>query len=266
MKRNCYSFVLLFIIIWSLSFYTPVARGMQISYEVGVKEFGALVQTVKYYIKTPIEGLNRIVFWNKKTPKVVIMLHGSGGGPYMFLPLVQKLRQYRDVHLVTVKLEPTSDNPFPVTNLQDKVHELTQELFKDAQKIDIALIGHSLGAHVSGKYIWRTPYKDPKVNVSLFISIAGRLKDAPSSFNWFYEDIKPQMAATWRAIQRSETMPKVYTIYGTEDEIVPEESVHIFNNPDHELTVKGYGHMGILYAPEALDHISAWIGNWSKQN
>lgn len=259
MRRTYYSLTLLLAVVWGFIFQVPLS----LVYEFGIKEAPALFLTAQNFGAFPFQTVENPHFVCEKTPKVVIMLHGSGGGPYMFLPLIQKLRENPDIQLITVKLEPSEENLIPVNNLQEKIDEVLNGICKKARHVEIALIGHSLGAHTSAKYIWRDLNKDPRVNVSLFISIAGRLKDAPNDFEWFYEAIKPEMEMTWQAIQKG-PRPTTYTIYGTDDDLVPQESVHIFGDPSRELTVPGYGHMGILYSPEVIDHIALWINQWAK--
>ena len=89
----------------------------------------------------------------------------------------------------------------------------------------------------------------------MMISIAGRLKYIPNKFSWFCEGVKPEIEETLNAISQNPNKVPLYSIWGDSDAIVPKQSVHIQGEASKEYTVKGWGHGGVVFAPDTHDKV-----------
>jgi predicted alpha/beta hydrolase family esterase len=199
---------------------------------------------------------------DQRVAKVVILLHGMQGSPGCFLPLAEKFYKENIRNIYTVNLNQTDDDPVPVGTLAEKIDAITKECLdhKGYSKVDFALIGHSLGALAASKYIWRN---QKKTDVSMIISLAGRLQFVPNRLSYFCgEDVKQEIDATFDRYKRNPDMAKLYTIRGDQDGLISPESAHIQNNSEREFTAPGWAHGGIVFSPEAHEKIISWIQDW----
>lgn len=193
--------------------------------------------------------------------KVILFLHGQMGNSSCFLPLAKKLLEANIDNLYTVNIVQSRSDSVPTEALERKIEEITRDcLSKGYSGVDFALIGHSLGALVSSKYIWGN---EKQTNVSMLISLAGRLKYVSNDLSWFCsDDERGQIQAVRKKYLADPEKALLYTIRGDQDGLIPEESAHIQGEKSRGLTVDGYGHGGIVFAPKAIDQIVFWIKSW----
>lgn len=198
-----------------------------------------------------------------QTAKIILFLHGTGGHPASFIPIAEALTENGIENLYSAFLYPSEEDPVSTSSIIERIRELNAIYSTQGySNIEYALIGHSLGAIASAKLAFATPSIDES-QISMIISLAGRLKYVPGyDFDWFCEAEKPTIEETFSAFMNSPQHSQLYTIIGSLDEIVPLESAHMSGNPENELTVEGWGHGGILFAPEAIDSIVKWTKDW----
>lgn len=244
-----------------------IVRAWDFVSECIFKEFGSCLRHVWY----------RTVFWidphkhdinpttiktadkTDQIAKVVLLLHGAGAHQSSFVPLAKEFSKAKIRNIYTVTLNQSDKDPVPTKDLDKRIKEITQSYVKRGYKnVDFSLVGHSLGALVASKYIWRVG--NPQV--SMMVSIAGRLKYVPNKFSWFCEDVKPEITKTFEAFSRSPDKVGLYTIWGDQDGIVPRKSVHIQGNSSREHTVKGWGHGGVVFAPGTHKKVVSLTKEW----
>lgn len=237
------------------------------------KEFGSVLRNVLYravfmidphkYDMNPIQV--KVADKADQTAKVVMLLHGAGAHQSCFVPLAKKFYQAGIRNVYTVSIKQTDSDPIPTASLAARIEEITQKyLHNGYESVEYSLVGHSLGALVSAKYIWRGEHHIDNARVSLMISIAGRLKYVANRFFWFCDDVKPEIEETYRTINEDPGKVALFTIWGDRDAIVPKQSVHIQGESSKEYTVNGWGHGGVVFAPDAHRKIVSWTQDWLK--
>jgi len=191
--------------------------------------------------------------------RVVILIPGMPGNPACYLNFAYYLHERGVSNVFTVEYTQTDEDSVPVEPLRQKVQEVAAEAFNSgAARVELVLIGHSLGANIGSKYIWREHEEIEDVEITMMIALAGRLNYIRNKFWWFCEDIKQEIQATYQAIQQNPNKVPLYTIVGSYDEIMPSESVHILEDSEHEMDVPT-GHGGVIFCEEAFDQIFQWL-------
>ncbi|MGA8164792.1 MAG: alpha/beta hydrolase [Waddliaceae bacterium] len=242
--------------------------------EIAWKEPGALYASIKNYLaytynphRYGLDSLEPMIDTVNKVAKVVLLLHGAGGGPYTFLDWAKEYERVGITNVYTVDLQQTDDDPVPLHQITEKIRSIASQCFSaGAEVVDLSLQGHSLGALVASKYVWRAEPFDDRVSVSMFISIGGRLHYDDCQFSWFCEGVRPEIEQTYDEYVKNPLKVDLYTVWGAMDGIVPKESVHIQGFPDRELSVEDCGHLGIMYARQAIDQAAQWTKQWTQNN
>lgn len=248
-----------------------VNRWLQFARELVFKELGSCFRHIWYrarYLFNPeAHHLNPKTISPPSVPgetaKVTLFLHGVAAHGSCYIPLANTLKNARIGDLYTVDLVQTADDPVPIKTLKEKIEKLyLSYLNKGYSNVEFALVGHSLGALASAKYIWRDWNSRRPPRISFFVSLGGRLKNFDNAFSWFSEDVKPEVEKTYQAIKSAPFKTKIYAIWGDQDTLVSKESAHPFGNSDREHTIEGWGHGGIVFAPKAHQLILKWIQDW----
>jgi pimeloyl-ACP methyl ester carboxylesterase len=250
-----------------------MGKFIKLFYQFVIKEYHSFIRHVWY----------RLSFWNKsyrelkkephpffvghskeKTAKVVILIHAMKAHPSSFIPLVDELKKQGIHNIWAIHHKSYKDNPIPVDQL-NAVIEKIKEIYKKKgySKLQIALVGHSLGAIIASKYTFKE-MGSASHPISLVISLAGRLRFIPNSFLWFYENLKDEIQDIHKAYKTNGNNVQLCTIWGDQDEIVPMESAHIHDIHQNRLTVEGWGHEGIIFAPEAKIQVAQWTKEWKE--
>jgi pimeloyl-ACP methyl ester carboxylesterase len=250
---------------------SKIERIWNFVYECILKEFGSCLRHVWYrmvfWIDPHKHGLNPVKIKNaqqiNQTAKIVLLLHGAGAHQSSFVPMAKKLSEAKIENIFTVSLQQSNKDPIPVATLAIRINELSLKYLQQGYgNVDFALVGHSLGALAASKYIWREVHPITPWKISAMISIAGRLKYVQNKFSWFCEDVKPEIERTYNAISQSPNKVRLYSIWGDGDAIVPKQSAHIQGESSREYTVKGWGHGGIVFAPDTHQKVVSWIQEW----
>lgn len=256
---------------WFIQTATPfgkkVSRIYDFAYECIFKEFSSCLASLMYRVIFCISphryDLNPetipTVETAKRTAKVVMLLHGASASPSYFLPLARKFQESGIKNVFTVNFNPSEKDPVPTLDLSNRIKEVADKYLKNGyENVEYTLVGHSLGAIVAAKYIWRGKEIE-NTHISRMVSIAGRLKYVANKFSWFCKDIKDEIKATFKAIDEDPNKVPLYTIWGQDDEIVPKESAHFQAQQDRECTVNHTGHLGIVFSPETHNQIVDWL-------
>lgn len=256
MKR-VFSFLLILFIFSALK-NASISENLSLAYEVGLKEPRALlnmmVNYVEYTFDPHIYGIDPEEPRVEPITKVTILLHSVGSGPYAFLNLAKRYQEEGIENLYTVKLNQTRESPVPIEPLIEKINVISKKAFSaGARKVEVSLVGYSLGAIVSAKYIWLQQALPKNVEVVAMISFAGRLFYKENRFSWFSQDVKPTIEKIHQTYLLEPDKVNLYTIWGSKDGIVPEGSVHFQQEPEKEFTVVGFGHLGVIFSDEAID-------------
>lgn len=243
---------------------SKVAKIWTFIYECIIKEFLSCLRFAWYRIlfKKHDFGLNpSVVLAVNNRAKVILLLHGAGSHRSSFYPLAQKLAKNGIQNVYTVPIQQTNHDPVPTAKLNARINKIAEKC--EGINVEYCIIGHSLGALSASKFIWR---ENNSHNVSMMISIAGRLKYLPAKTNhlWFCEEVVGEIDLTAREMEDNLHKTKLYTIWGDHDAFVPRESAHMQENPDNEYTVTNCGHGGIIFAPASHAKIIAWIEDWLK--
>lgn len=240
-------------------------------YELIFKELGACLKHIWYrfyYTLNPFANhLNPTEIKKASHPgqiaRILLLLHGIGGHRSCFIPLANTLKDAGFKNIYTVDLIQTSEEPVPTKPLEDKIYQLRRAYLNQGYaEVKFGLIGHSLGALVSLKYVWRRWNPSTDSEISFIVAMGGRLKYNESSFSWFCEDVRPEIERNYEAIIDAPYKTRLFSLWGENDALVPKRSAHLFGNKRRELTIKGCGHSGIVFSPEAHRKILRWVQNW----
>lgn len=244
------------------------ASKWDVIYELIFKEFGSCLFYVWYIVVFWVNphkyDLDPIEFKpanaQNQTAKVVLFIHGAHGHPSASLPLAKKLQDEGIDNVYTVSHSETDEAPVPTETLSAKIDEISLKYFKSGyENVEFFLVGFSLGAIIGSKFIWRELKQEDHRKISMMISIGGRLKYVENKFSPFYEELKPEIEKTYEKMANDSNKVELYTIWGDNDELIPEESAHILGNKNKQFTVAGWGHTGLLLAPDTHKQITRWI-------
>jgi hypothetical protein len=253
------------------TFTTKANRWLNFSRELIFKELGSCFRhiwyRIRYLFNSEAHHLNPKIISapieEGQIAKVTLFLHGVAAHGSCFIPLANTLKNANIGDLYTVRLKQTPEDPVPVQPLNDKILELYHKYLQQGYRdVHFALVGHSLGALVSAKYIWRKWNTRKPPQIAFLVSLGGRLKNYDNSFSWFCEDVKPEVEQTYQAILKAPYKTKIYSIWGDQDALVSKESAHLFGNHNREHTIEGWGHGGIVFAPKTHELIMKKIQNW----
>ncbi len=240
---------------------SKLGKLLSLVYELGIKESSAIGHAAWNYMRhrfSRSKTVERKSSAEKKSScRVILLLHGQGGGAFCFRPLVKRLHQAGHDHVFTIGFKPSLTNPAPTEPLLDKLQELNDYYTKIGyEKVNFVLIGHSLGAIIAANAVWHHNF-----NIEMCVSIAGRLRYVDNHFAWFCSDVRSVIEKTYDAIASNPGKTALFTIRGERDNLVPKESVHIQGNPARQYTQKGYGHGGIIYARGVHNKIIEWLNS-----
>lgn len=195
------------------------------------------------------------------TAKVILLVHADMAHPSSFISLGKYLSKGGISNIFTVKLKQSKLDPVPIDQIHDKIVSLTNEqLSLGFKKVDVVIVGHSLGGVAGLKYIYSGLNNSADARVAGMISIAGRLKYMENDFSWFCADVRDEIEATYRKFEQDPEKVELFTIRGDRDKVVPAESVHMQKNASNRLTVAGWGHNGIIFSPDSHRQILEWVG------
>ncbi|MBN2479683.1 MAG: hypothetical protein JXA94_05595 [Parachlamydiales bacterium] len=233
---------------------TSIKRRFQLEYEIGLKEITFVISSIFHYIislfqkiyhTTPVEP--EII---KKKTKIIIFTHGLGGGSFNFYTIAKKLKKVGINNLYAIDYSRRKDDLIPTKILDDMILTIAKKCFeKGAENVEFVLIGHSLGALISHKYILKIASCknfDKRIKISKVISIAGLLKYTTSKFSWFYKNLQPQLDELYEAYKKNPPKTDYYTIRGELDELIPQELVHIQGDKNRQYTISNIGHGGVV--------------------
>jgi len=258
----------------NISLWVKTQRIWDFTLEVLYKEMGAVLTHAYQFLYSLVNsnphGLNpekiHLTGSSNKRAKIVILLHGMKSGPYAFFPLASVLHQSGVRNVFTARLKQTTDNLVPSQAIATKILEIAEKSFdQGAKEVEVALIGHSLGALAASKYIWRHGHEVSNVTVNMMVSIAGRLRFIENRFHWFCKDLEMEIDLTFKEIQRDPDKVQLYTLSGSDDGIVPSESVHIHDDDSRQFVSEGVGHLGVIFSKEGLIKIAEWTHLWTRK-
>lgn len=231
-----------------------------------VKEFGSCLRhswcRVVFWLRPNIHGLDCEKITPpgaRQTAKVALFLHGSGGHQSAFMPMAKECSGRCD-GMFTASLAASKADPVPVAGIRDRIGQITA-LYKRAgyKNVEFALVGHSLGAIAGAKLIYLEQLEVEDAEISMLISLAGRLKLVAGKFFWFCNSAEREVIG---AIQERDINEVRYVgIRGALDEVVPAESVLLGSD---NYTAPGYGHGGIVFAPGAHRKVATSLKSWSS--
>ncbi len=246
---------------------------IKLAYECGIKEPWVLSRTLQHYVSYSMNphlyGLNPkvpFVDTKNKTAHIIIFLPSMLGGSYNFIDWAKAYQSAGIKNVYAVESVQSQFFPVPLHSLFDSIHRISNQCFdQGAETIYFSLQGHSFGALVSSKMIWRGEVTDPRINLNMIISIGGRLRYLPNEFAWFYEDVRPDIEETYQAFLADPSKAQLLTIWGDRDFLVPQLSAHIQGSSKNEVTVPGFGHLGIIYSDEAISEGLQMTLKWYNQ-
>lgn len=257
-----------------LTFWTRIQRIWDLVFELGIKEFGSVVTNafnffVSLLFPNPYSINPQKIEMSKTNHKIaraVILLPGTGGGSFCFFPMAEAFEKKEIKNVFTVlEFNQTEEDPIPLAPLAKKIEEVAILSHKaGAEVVEIALIGHSLGALVASKWIWRRFKDDLAVNVSMMVSVAGRLHYIPNKFSWFCKDLKDEIETTYQRMKKHPEKALFYSVSGDEDELVPPESVHVMLDKEKQYLCPNVGHGGAIISESAIAKISEWTFQWAN--
>lgn len=229
--------------------------------EVLIKEFLSICEyvyySIKYYFNSHPYGLDRPL--PAGASKIVILIHGQGSNPSCFLPLVKRMHVAGINHIFTFRYSEKEEIGKLPRLLESRIREIAQN-----QPLEVALIGHSLG----GSIAFRLAYQDGQgelqkqgICISQVISIAGRLRFIPNPWSWYCPGLAKELEFATGDYARNKDQVDLFTISGSQDVMVPKESVHVGKN---QFEAERCRHLGTIFASEVHDKVAEVVQNWSN--
>jgi surfactin synthase thioesterase subunit len=238
-------------------------RRLLFDYEVLVKEFYFVAISVYHlaiyflqnnYLRTP-KPLKDL-----KNKKIVVFIHGLGGGSFNFHYLAKKLSQADFKNLYAIDYSRKKDDQVPIEELGKFINEIAKKSLKNNEKLDVTLIGHSLGGALALKYFYNN--KNKNVNISKIITLAGLLKFTENKFSWISKDMKSDIDQNYQNYQKKGLCnTSLYTIRGDKDNIVSKESTHIQNDSSKEFSYPDFGHGDVLVGRNVANKVVEILKN-----
>lgn len=243
---------------------------LKLVYECGLKEPWVFYRTLNNYLAYSLDphayDLNPDVPFvdpDTKNAHIVIFLPSMLGGSYNFLDWIKVYHNAGIKNIYAVESIQCDLYPVPLEPLLEAIHKISKQCFEqEAQNVYFSLQGHSFGALVSSKMIWRGKVADGRIHLNMLVSIGGRLRYIPNDFSWFCEDVRPDIEETYQAFLADPLKAQLTTIWGERDQLVPEFSAHISADPKNQLSVPGFGHLGIIYSTEVISKGLENTLNW----
>ena len=249
--------------------HTKIKQGIQFDYEVGVKEFYSVILFVKNFI---LSFFKRYFIKNDNAPKkiekntrVIIFIHGLGGGSFCFVPFAKLLKTAGIENVYAIDYRRSSQDEIPANLLNDLIKKIAKNSFDSgAKQLDVALVGHSLGGAIGYKYIWGD-FKNKNVKVSMLISLAGLLKYKANKFSWLTSFFEKELSSIYERFKKSPNKALLYTIRGDNDELIHKDSAHIQNDNNKEFTIENIAHGGIANSKITQDLVTKLIKKWQQK-
>ncbi|NGX55783.1 MAG: Lipase EstA [Candidatus Anoxychlamydiales bacterium] len=243
-----------------ISKFETIKRRILFDYEILVKEFSFVITSIyhfaisffqNYYSKKPT--LPKDI---QETTKVCIFIHGLGGGSFNFHFLAKKLYNAGFENLYAIDYT-RKNGTIPIDELNVMIEDIAKKSFQNkAKKLDITLIGHSLGGAISLKYLLNKENKQKDIKISNIISISGVLKFHQSKFSWLCKDMKSDLDK----IDSSHTSEglngcNLYSFRGEKDRVIPKEATFIQKDEKKEFSYSHLGHGNIILSNKVANKI-----------
>ncbi|GAB4226083.1 MAG: hypothetical protein Tsb0021_01730 [Chlamydiales bacterium] len=245
-----------------------------------IKEFGSclkhgLIYPIMLKLNPHIYGLNPLekdipaASESDKIAKIILLANSLGSSEASALPIAKELSRRGITHIFTVKLNQTDENPVPLSDMVSRINEIVK-MFQERgyEQVKIEVIGPSLGG-ITGTdcALQQKEVLPDNVEIQRVISIAARLKNVVNEDFAFFtgEDVLKEVARIYNKLCHGFNF-SLYTIWGDQDKIVPKEAAHVQNNVDLETTVAGWGHVGIVFAPETVQTVANLTEDWLNES
>jgi surfactin synthase thioesterase subunit len=238
-------------------------RRFLFDYEVLIKEFYFVAVSAYHFAASFLQNIylrkpNPIK--NLKNKKIVVFIHGLGGGSFNFHYLAKKLSQADFENLYAIDYSRKKDDQVPIEELDQFINEIAKNSLKGDEKLDVTLIGHSLGGAVSLKYFYNN--KNKNIIISKIITLAGLLKYTENKFSWICKDMKTDIDKNYKNYQKkSLSKTTLYTIRGDKDNIVSKESTHIQKDPSKEFSYPNFRHGDVLVRKDVANKVVEILKN-----
>ncbi len=190
--------------------------------------------------------------------RAVIFLHGCGANQGCWLPVIRRLRRSQLGPFFSFNYSGVDQG---LERLQLKLKEI-QALYKihGVEKIEVDLVGHSLGAITSASYSLLNQHMLPfGVQLRRVVSIAGRLRIRGKSWEPLYRSVASLVNQIDLAYSKNPDALDLCVIGGSSDRMVPLASICVQNDPLRSLVSENRGHLSVLYCPKALDQLRDWL-------
>lgn len=187
---------------------------------------------------------------------VIICIHGRNAHPADFNYFINKIKPHTDYQILSFYLGPTVNS-----SIYKDVDALYEQVLPLMDKINnIILIGLSKGGLIAVQYAIKHPTKIKKI-----ITVSSPLNGTNmANYILFNDTVKKELSYesefTQDVMKKSEHLP-IYSIVPRFDSlIIPNHSAFFRHSFDKCYFYMGYySHSGILYAPEVINTIIAWI-------
>lgn len=194
----------------------------------------------------------------KKQSHPILLLHGVKSDESSWRNLLADLQKQGIGPVFTLNID--YDREDFVQKIQEKASEILQ-LY--GQKIELSLVGHSLGAIKAAHYVYvkKCEGLSRDIHIDKIVSLAGRLRITGNErWKCFFSDITDLVNETYEAIKKKgPNDPKLFTLTAENDWLVPANCSNVLNDPSCSFILPDCGHLSILHSSHMLKVVASLL-------
>lgn len=152
--------------------------------------------------------------------------------------------------------------PFaPLQHYVEQIAEMAEEIRKEEGRLDLTLVGHSMGGIAASLYALRFA---PKGSISQVITLASPFHGTPVA-KWGFGEGAFQLRPDSPLLQElreelaSSSIPFFHLAAGADPIVIPGASALLNRSPSRELLLPQLGHVSLLFSPKAASQVIRWL-------
>lgn len=180
-----------------------------------------------------------------------LLLHAYKSNQGEWIPFLSAVDEYNNSASENSKTGPLFTLNFrDEGELQDLIQKINEikNIYQiaGASKVELYLVGHSLGGTLAATYAFDPSLSQEDVLIKKVVTVASRLKNIeppiqtpyyPSSYQFLHE-----IDQLWNNIELNRGMTELYTIAAENDWLITQESALVGDNEDSNIVIPHAGH------------------------